>query len=64
MAEQDDIANMMFEELIGKHRDDFDGAQIKIEEWRGLVNVLEKLLNVAREHPDGWDHVRKMFDGP
>ena len=61
MAEQDPIADMMFEELMGKRRDDFDGAQVKLVEWRGLIDVLEKLLEVAREHPDGWQHVAKMF---
>ncbi len=64
MSEQDPVADLMFEVLMGKHRNDFDGAVVKIEEWRGLINVLEKLLEVARNHPDGWDHVARMFKDP
>ena len=63
MAEHPDVAMAMFHELIENHRNDFDGAIVKIEEWRGLINILEKLVTIAREHPDGWDHVRQMFEG-
>ena len=58
---QVDVASMMMQDLMENHRDDFQGAIIKIEEWRLMVNVLERLVLIAREHPDGWEHVSKMF---
>jgi len=58
---QPDVATLMMQDLMENHRDDFNGAIIKIEEWRLMVNVLERLVLIARDHPDGWEHVSKMF---
>jgi hypothetical protein len=58
----DDVGLIMFQELIENHRDDYEGAVVKIEEWRGLINILEKFVEIAKEHPDGWDHVLGMME--
>lgn len=57
----DDIGIRMIQELIDNHRNDHEGAVVKIEEWRGMINILERFANIARDHPDGWDHVLKMM---
>ena len=61
MAE-DNIGLMMFRELMENHRNDHDGAIIKIEEWRGMINILEKFVEIAKKHPDGWQHVLEMME--
>ncbi len=60
MAE-DDIGMRMIQELIDNHRNDHQGAIVKIEEWRGMINILERFVNIARDHPDGWSHVLEMM---
>ena len=57
----DDIGMLMFQELIEKHRNDYEGAVVKIEEWRGLINILGRFTEIARDHPDGWEHVMKIM---
>ncbi|MCZ6474029.1 MAG: hypothetical protein O7E56_07565 [SAR324 cluster bacterium] len=58
----DNIGLLMFRELMENHRNDYDGAVIKIEEWRGMINILEKFVEIAKKHPDGWQHVLKMME--
>ncbi len=59
---QEDIGVMMFQELIENHRDDYEGAIVKIEEWRGMINILEKFVEIANQHPDGWEHVLSLME--
>lgn len=59
---QEDIGVLMFQELIEHHRDDYEGAVVKIEEWRGLINILEKFVEIAKQHPDGWEHVLGLME--
>jgi hypothetical protein len=58
----DNIGLLMFRELMENHRNDYDGAVIKIEEWRGMINILEKFVEIAKKHPDGWQHVLEMME--
>lgn len=60
MAE-DDIGIRMIHELIENHRNDHQGAVVKIEEWRGMINILERFVTIANEHPDGWSHVLELM---
>ena len=60
MAE-DDIAMRMIHELIENHRNDHEGAIVKIEEWRGMINILDRFVMIAKEHPDGWGHVLELM---
>ena len=60
MAE-DDIGMRMIQELIENHRNDHEGAVVKIEEWRGMINILERFVTIANEHPDGWSHVLELM---
>ena len=60
MAE-DDIGMQMIHELIENHRNDHQGAIVKIEEWRGMINILERFVTIANEHPDGWAHVLELM---
>ena len=62
MAESD-VGMLMFRELLEHHRNDYEGSVVKIEEWRGLINILERFLEIARSHPDGWEHVLKSLGG-
>ena len=57
----EDIGLLMFQELIEKHRNDYEGAVVQIEEWRGLINILARFADIARDHPDGWEHVFKIM---
>ena len=58
----DNIGMLMFKELMENHRNDHQGAIIKIEEWRGMINILEKFVEIAKAHPDGWKHVLAMME--
>ena len=60
MAE-DDIGMRMIHELIENHRNDHQGVVVKIEEWRGMINILERFVTIANEHPDGWSHVLELM---
>ena len=60
MAE-DDIGMRMIHELIENHRNDHQGAVVKIEEWRGMINILERFVTIANKHPDGWSHVLELM---
>ncbi len=57
----EDIGLLMIQELMENHRNDYEGSVVKIEEWRGLINILERFVEMARDHPDGWEHVMEIM---
>jgi hypothetical protein len=61
MAEKG-LATIMLQDLISKYPNDFDGAQEKIEKWKQVLKDLEKFVEMARSHPDGWEHVMKTIE--
>ena len=61
MAEKG-LATIMLQDLISKYQNDFDGAQQKVEKWKQVLGDLEKFVEMARFHPDGWEHVMKTIE--
>lgn len=57
----EEIGLAMIRELMENHRNDYQGSVIKIEEWRGMINILERFVEIARDHPDGWGHVMEIM---
>ena len=56
------LATAMLQDLIEKFPKDFDGARQKVEKWEQVMSDLENFVEMARSHPDGWDHVLKTIE--
>ena len=56
------LAKAMLQDLIEKYPTDFDGARQKIEKWKQVMSDLENFVEMARSHPDGWEHVMKTIE--
>lgn len=56
------LAKAMLQDLIEKYPTDFDGARQKVEKWKQVLTDLESFVEMARSHPDGWEHVMKTIE--
>ena len=56
------LATIMLQDLMSKYPNDFGGAQEKIHKWKQVLNDLDKFVEMARSHPDGWEHVMKTIE--
>ncbi len=63
MAEKH-LAAMMLQDLMAKYPNDFDGATEKIAKWKRVLREMEKMVEIARNHPDGWQHLLAVIENP